>query len=92
VFTLTWTAVVLLSGPSGTTVRLFSLEKGGVKWEKPLHSTAGAHLTTPVHLGTDVDFTDDGSSVVILSDGRRITKLAMTDGKLEWSIEAPGAG
>jgi hypothetical protein len=45
-----------------------------------------------VHLGTDVDFTADGSSLIILSDGRRITKLSMADGKLEWSLEAPGAG
>lgn len=89
---LTYPVVILLSGPSGTTVRLFSLETGGVRWEKPLHSSAGAHLTSPVHLGTDVDFTADGSSVVILSDGRRITKLGMVDGKLEWSLEAPGAG
>lgn len=85
-------AVLLLSGPSGSTARLFSLNSGQVKWERLLHNTTTAHLTVPVHLGTDVGFSDDGSYVVILSDGRRITKLALKDGQMQWGLEAPGAG
>jgi len=84
--------VFLLSGPSGSTARLFSLSTGQVQWERPLHNATAAHLTVPNHLGTDVDFTEDGASAVILSDGRRITKIAMDTGKMEWSMEAPGAG
>ena len=67
--------MLLLSGPSGSTARLFSIGTGQVQWERILHNTTSAHLTVPVHLGTDVGFSDDGKSVVVLSDGRRITKL-----------------
>ena len=84
--------IILLSGPSGSTVRSFSLATGQVQWEYALHDTGSITLTTPVHLGTDVAFTPDGSAVVILSDGQRITKLNLADGALQWSMNAPGAG
>lgn len=63
-----------------------------MRWERPLHPAAAAHLTVPVHLGTDVGFSADGQEVIVLSDGRRITKFSMKDGAQQWSLEAPGAG
>ncbi|OCF34020.1 hypothetical protein I316_04366 [Kwoniella heveanensis BCC8398] len=87
--------VLLLSGPGGSTARLLSLSTGHVKWERPLLHPAHSRLTTPVHLGTDVAFVDssEGSkSVVVLSEGRRVTRLRLDDGAVMWSMEAPGAG
>ncbi|WWC58978.1 uncharacterized protein I303_101524 [Kwoniella dejecticola CBS 10117] len=90
--------VLLLSGPGGSTARLFSLSTGSLAWEKPLvpdHQFGGV-LTTPVHLGTDVSFipSHDGESgsIVILSDGKRITKLRLDNGGQSWATEVPGAG
>jgi hypothetical protein len=84
-------AVLLLSGPSATTARLFSLLSGHLVWEQTLHEIGTARLTTPVHLGTDATFTSDGD-VVILSDGRRVSKLDGKTGVVSWSLDAPGAG
>lgn len=84
-------AVLLLSGPSATTARLFSLLTGHVIWEQQLQAPADARLTTPVHLGTDAAFTAKGD-IVVLSDGRRVTKLNGKTGDLAWSLDAPGAG
>ena len=81
--------LLLLSGPSATTARLLSLTTGQVQWERPLHDIRTAHLTSPVHLGTDADFAAD--SVVVLSDGRRVSKLSLKDGSVQWSLDAPGA-
>lgn len=47
-------------------------------------------MTVPVHLGTDAVILD--TSVIILSDGRRITRLDKTTGAVKWSMDAPGAG
>ena len=86
--------VLLLSGPSATTARLFSLTTGHVIWERILQTdAASAGLTNPVHLGTDAAFTEEGEgAVVVLNDGRRVSKLSTTDGSVIWSLEAPGAG
>lgn len=43
-----------------------------------------------MHLGTDAVILD--TSVVILSDGRRITRLDKVTGAVKWSMDAPGAG
>lgn len=87
-------AVLLLSGPSATTARLFSLSSGHVIWETQLlPNTDAAHLVVPVYLGTDAGFTEESEpSVVVLSDARRVTKLGIADARVLWSIEAPGAG
>lgn len=87
---LTWLAVLLLSGPSATYARLLSTSDGHLIWEKQLHPVAETHLTVPVHLGTDAAILD--STVIILSDGRRITKLDKSTGSVKWSMDAPGAG
>ncbi|ORY24884.1 putative endoplasmic reticulum protein [Naematelia encephala] len=86
--------LLLLSGPSATTARLLSLSTGHVLWERPLHADSEpAKLTVPAHLGTDAAFTDEvDGSVVILSDGRRVSKLALKDGTPLWSLDAPGVG
>lgn len=55
-----------------------------------MHAIAETHLTVPVHLGTDAIILD--TSIVILSDGRRITRLDKTTGAVKWSMDAPGAG
>jgi len=86
--------VLLLSGPSATIARLFSLSTGHVIWERTLMiDISSAHLTNPVYLGTDASFTDEGEkAVVILSDARRVSKLSIADGSVLWSLDAPGAG
>ncbi|WVF70429.1 hypothetical protein IAT40_005219 [Kwoniella sp. CBS 6097] len=90
--------VLLLSGPGGSTARLLSLSTGHIKWERPLLQPGHSRLTTPVHLGTDVVFVDPAStekegpkSIVVLSEGRRVTRLRLEDGAVLWSMEAPGA-
>lgn len=45
-----------------------------------------------MHLGTDAFFADTESSVVILSEGRRVTKFRLSDGYEEWAMDAPGVG
>ncbi|WVQ68755.1 uncharacterized protein L199_006964 [Kwoniella botswanensis] len=95
--------ILLLSGPGGSTARLFSLSTGSLSWEKSVipyeeQIRGGGILTTPYHLGTDVSFVPShegesgDESVVILSDGKRITRLALKDGKQLWATEVPGAG
>ncbi|WVW78933.1 hypothetical protein I302_100896 [Kwoniella bestiolae CBS 10118] len=93
--------ILLLSGPGGSTARLFSLSTGSLSWERSVipceeQIRGGGVLTTPAHLGTDVSFIhaqEGGSgSVVVLSDGKRITKLGLKDGKQQWATEVPGAG
>lgn len=84
-------AVLLLSGSSASTARLFSLLSGHLIWEQALHDSLSAHLTTPVYLGTDAAFTQ-GGDVVVLSDGRRVSKLNGKTGEVSWSLDAPGAG
>ncbi|WVR04286.1 hypothetical protein IAU60_001286 [Kwoniella sp. DSM 27419] len=85
--------VLLLSGPGASTARLLSLATGHVQWERTLLPTSKAILTTPVYLGTDASFvsSEDGS-VVILSEGKRVTRLRLADGAIMWSMEAPGSG
>lgn len=73
------------------TARLFSLDTGHAIWEQPVLDGAEAQLRSPVHLGTDVDFAHDGS-IVILSDGKRVSRLDRKTGEITWSLDAPGAG
>ena len=71
------------------------MNNGSVIWEKHLlPDSSAAHLTVPVHLGTDVGFSDEsqGHSVVVLSDGRRVSRLDWATGDQLWSLEAPGVG
>ncbi|WWC87349.1 uncharacterized protein L201_002238 [Kwoniella dendrophila CBS 6074] len=96
--------VLLLSGPGGTTARLFSLSTGHLSWEKSLIpserlSLGGGILHTPAHLGTDVSFVplkgdneETTRSLVILSEGKRISKLRLDNGGLLWATEVPGSG
>ena len=86
-------AVLLLSGPSATTARLFNISTGRAIWERPLLDPTKALLTVPVHLGTDAKFTNEPDPcVIVLSDGKRVSKLRMRDGEVIWSTDAPGAG
>lgn len=95
-------SVLLLSGPSGSTARLFDLAAGHMLWEQALlPDPALAMLTVPVWLGTDVAFAPHdsgragggaGGSVVILSAGRRVNKIWLKTGETAWSFEAPGVG
>lgn len=91
---LTVLAVLLVSGPSAVRARLFSFSSGRVIWERTLiPDLTSAHLTNPVHLGTDVAFTDgDEGAVIVLSNGRRVSQLSLVDGSVIWSLDAPGAG
>lgn len=82
--------MILLSGPSATTARLFNLTTGHVIWERQLLSAGSAHLTNPVHLGTDAFFTS--AAVLVLSGGRRVSKFRLSDGYEDWAMEAPGVG
>ncbi|WWD21911.1 hypothetical protein CI109_106399 [Kwoniella shandongensis] len=89
-------SILLLSGSGASTARYFSLATGHLQWERILVPAQG-RLTTPAWLGTDVAFVNpqeaegDGS-VVVLSEGRRVSRLRLGDGGLLWSMESPGAG
>ncbi|EIW68579.1 hypothetical protein TREMEDRAFT_69081 [Tremella mesenterica DSM 1558] len=88
-------SILLLSGPGGDTARLFTLSSGRPLWETHLSLVQNPELTNPpnpINHGSDVSFTSDLTSVVILSNGRRVTKLDLTTGRILWSLEAPGAG
>ena len=90
----TVSAVLLLSGPSGSTARLVSLSSGKIKWERNITPPNSGHLVVPVWLGTDVNFAhdDQGDCVIVLSEGRRVSRLDLKTGDVMWSLEAPGAG
>ncbi|KAL7421303.1 hypothetical protein Q5752_004188 [Cryptotrichosporon argae] len=87
--------VVVLSGPGASLARLFSLSTGHLRWEHtlapgtPNEAARDALLVNPGWVGTDVDFVDGG--VVVLSEGRRVTKIG-SDGGAHWSWEFPGGG
>ncbi|ODN75169.1 hypothetical protein, variant 3 [Cryptococcus amylolentus CBS 6039] len=89
--------ILLLSGPSASSARLFSLSTGHLLWHYPLLPPATSQLSTPVHLGTDAAFVpqqEDGAPAtwVILSDGRRVTRLRHDNGQIVWSMDSPSAG
>ncbi|WVQ76617.1 hypothetical protein IAR50_006290 [Cryptococcus sp. DSM 104548] len=89
--------ILLLSGPSASSARLFSLSTGHLLWHYPLLSPTDSRMTTPVYLGTDAAFVPpqkDGEPAtwVILSEGRRVTRLRHDNGQIFWSMDSPSAG
>lgn len=88
--------ILLLSGPSASSARLFSLTTGHLLWHAPLLPLSQSHLITPVYLGTDAAYVaaqgSEPASWLVLSDGKRITRLSSDKGDILWSMESPGAG
>ncbi|KIS00199.1 endoplasmic reticulum protein [Cryptococcus deuterogattii 2001/935-1] len=88
--------ILLLSGPSASSARLFSLTTGHLLWHAPLLPLSQSHLITPVHLGTDAAYVpaqaSEPASWLVLSDGKRITRLRSDKGDILWSMESPAAG
>ncbi|WVO22847.1 uncharacterized protein IAS62_004190 [Cryptococcus decagattii] len=88
--------ILLLSGPSASSARLFSLTTGHLLWHAPLLPPSQSHLITPVHLGTDAAYVpaqaSEPASWLVLSDGKRITRLSSDKGDMLWSMESPAAG
>ncbi|KAL0247478.1 hypothetical protein I308_103543 [Cryptococcus tetragattii IND107] len=88
--------ILLLSGPSASSARLFSLTTGHLLWHAPLLALSQSHLITPVHLGTDAAYVPaqapEPASWLVLSDGKRITRLSSDKGNILWSMESPAAG
>lgn len=86
--------VVVLSGPLGTTARLYDLENGRLRWEVSV-GDASAKLDNSFPqdvrgLGSDIAF--HGDDVLVLSEGRRVSKIKGSEGTSPWSWEFPGGG
>ncbi|BEI80692.1 hypothetical protein CcaverHIS002_0112210 [Cutaneotrichosporon cavernicola] len=86
--------LIVLSGALGTNARLYDLENGRLRWEVAC-GDASAKLDWRLPEGTrgvgaDVAFHNE--HLFVLSEGRRITKIRLSDGSSPWSWEFPGDG
>ncbi|CAE6535426.1 unnamed protein product [Rhizoctonia solani] len=80
-------ALVSISGPGGSHVRLFESFTGNLLWERQLHSPALGRLLEPANLGVDVVFWPDLSDIdaYVLTNGNTISRLEGRSGKTVWS-------
>lgn len=81
-----------MSGTLGTTARFYDLENGRLQWEVQCGDASaklGNSFPQDIRgLGSDIAFY--GNDVLVLSEGRRVTKIKSSDGTSPWSWEFPG--
>ncbi|CAE6492839.1 unnamed protein product [Rhizoctonia solani] len=80
-------ALVSISGPGGSHVRLFESFTGNLLWERQLHPSSLGKLLEPANLGVDVAFWDDISDIdaYVLTNGNTVSRLEGRSGKTLWS-------
>ncbi|CAE6483430.1 unnamed protein product [Rhizoctonia solani] len=80
-------ALVSISGPGGSHVRLFESFTGNLLWERQLHPSSLGKLLEPANLGIDVAFWDDLSDIdaYVLTNGNTVSRLEGRSGKTLWS-------
>ncbi|KAH7325157.1 hypothetical protein B0J17DRAFT_682400 [Rhizoctonia solani] len=80
-------ALVSISGPGGSHVRLFESFTGNLLWERQLHASSLGKLLEPANLGVDVAFWDDINDIdaYVLTNGNTVSRLEGRSGKTVWS-------
>ncbi|QRW23033.1 endoplasmic reticulum membrane protein [Rhizoctonia solani] len=80
-------ALVSISGPGGSHVRLFEAFTGSLLWERQLHSPSLGRLLEPANLGVDITFWHELSDIdaYVLTNGHTVSRLEGKSGKTVWS-------
>ncbi|QRW23080.1 endoplasmic reticulum membrane protein [Rhizoctonia solani] len=80
-------ALVSISGPGGSHVRLFEAFTGSLLWERQLHSPSLGRLLEPANFGVDVTFWHELSDIdaYVLTNGHTVSRLEGKSGKTVWS-------
>ncbi|KAG9080144.1 hypothetical protein FRC06_007017, partial [Ceratobasidium sp. 370] len=80
-------AMVTISGPGGSYIRLFEAFKGSLLWERQLHRPSLGRLLEPADLGVDVVFGRDVRDIdaYVLTNAHTVTRLEGRSGKTAWS-------
>ena len=81
--------VATLSGPGGSTLRLFDMLTGHLTLEKLLHDPASGHVSEPHHVGKHVTFDTDATSIYALHNGYTVVKIDVTTKDIIWTWAAP---
>ncbi|RDB18117.1 ER membrane protein complex subunit 1 [Hypsizygus marmoreus] len=82
--------IASLSGPGGSTLRLFEASTGLLTLEQRLRASELGTLSEPHHLGTYVAFAP--ASVYALANGYTVTNIDTKTGKVLWTWSAPDQG
>ncbi|KAG8768084.1 hypothetical protein FRC12_005774, partial [Ceratobasidium sp. 428] len=80
-------AMVTISGPGGSHVRLFEAFTGSLLWERRLHNPSLGRLLEPADLGVDVAFGRDILDIdaYVLTNAHTVTRLEGRSGKTVWT-------
>ncbi|KAJ1304145.1 hypothetical protein OPQ81_008545 [Rhizoctonia solani] len=80
-------ALVSISGPGGSHVRLLESFTGNLLWERQLHLPSLGRLLEPANLGVDVVFWNELSDIdaYVLTNGHTISRLEGRSGKTIWT-------
>ena len=81
--------VATLSGPGGSTLRLFDTLTGHLTLEKLLHDPASGHVSEPHHVGKHVTFDTDSTSIYALHNGHTVVKINGLTKDITWTWAAP---
>jgi ER membrane protein complex subunit 1 len=83
-------AVAVLSGPGGATLRTFNIKTGAMLWDAPLHPSHLGRLSEPPKIGSDISFIEGGrGNVVVLTNGHTLRKIS--SGNTQWTWTADDA-
>ncbi|KAF9007089.1 hypothetical protein BDQ17DRAFT_1407603 [Cyathus striatus] len=80
--------VASLSGPGGSTLRVFDSSSGDLLLEKRMHDPQSGSLSEPHFLGKSVAFGEDGD-LYVLTNGYTLTRLDVKTGSEKWSWSSP---
>ncbi|CAE6440307.1 unnamed protein product, partial [Rhizoctonia solani] len=80
-------ALVSISGPGGSHIRLFEAFTGSLLWERQLHSPPLGRLLEPANLGVDVTFWHELSDIdaYVLTNGNSVSRLEGKSGNTVWN-------
>ena len=78
-----------LSGPGGSTLRIFDALTGQLLVEKRLHLPEIGILSEPVFIGKHVIFSPDSTDIYVLSNGYTVTSINSETGDIKWSWNSP---
>lgn len=77
--------VASLSGPGGSTLRLFSALHGHLLLEKKIHSLSQGKKFEPDYLGASLAFlNDEGGDMMVLTNGCVVQRIAR-NGDIKWN-------
>ncbi|KDQ19878.1 hypothetical protein BOTBODRAFT_27299 [Botryobasidium botryosum FD-172 SS1] len=77
--------VTALSGPGGSTLRMFEISTGQLLWETRLHNSALGLLSDPRDLASHVHVVPGGlSDVLVLTNAHEVRKISGATGEVLW--------